>query len=200
MAKLYFYYSAMNAGKSTTLLQSAYNYEERGMETILYSPILDDRYTPGIIKSRIGIQRKCLTFDATYHFFTSIKSEIGKNGKVKCILVDEAQFLTEKQVFELSDIVDKMHIPVLTYGLRTDFKAKLFPGSKYLLALADEIIEIKTICKCGKKALMNMRVDKNGIAVTEGNQIEIGGNERYVSMCRKCFKHEIALATPNLVK
>jgi thymidine kinase len=190
MAKLYFYYSAMNAGKSTTLLQSAHNYEERGMKALLYTPIIDNRYAVGLIKSRIGIERKCTIFDSSYNFYEKIKELLKNEENVKCILIDEAQFLSKKQVAELTDIVDDLNIPILTYGIRTDFQGMLFPGSEALLAIADEIIEIKTICRCGKKAAMNMRINEDGSAVIAGNQIAIGGNELYVSMCRKCFKLE----------
>ena len=190
MAKLYFYYSAMNAGKSTTLLQSAHNYEERGMKALLYTPIIDDRYAIGLIKSRIGIERKCTIFDKDYNFYKEIKLLLRTQVPVKCVLIDEAQFLSKKQVLELTDIVDEFNIPVLTYGIRTDFQGELFPGSEALLAIADEIIEIKTICRCGKKAAMNMRINEDGSAVIDGEQVAIGGNELYISMCRKCFKVE----------
>lgn len=191
MAKLYFYYSAMNAGKSTNLLQSAHNYEERGMKTLLYTPIIDNRYAVGLIRSRIGIERKCTIFDSSYNFHTHIKELVAKDNKIKCILIDEAQFLTKKQVLELSDVVDSLGIPVLTYGIRTDFQGELFTGSEALLAIADELVEVKTICRCGRKAAMNMRINPDGSAVINGNKIAIGGNELYISMCRRCFKNEI---------
>ncbi len=190
MAKLYFYYSAMNAGKSTTLLQSAHNYEERGMKTLLYTPFIDNRYAVGLIKSRIGIERKCTIFDSSYNFHEKTIELIKNQIDTKCILIDEAQFLSKKQVSELTDVVDELNIPILTYGIRTDFQGTLFPGSEALLAIADEIIEIKTICRCGKKAVMNMRTNPDGSAIVSGDQIAIGGNELYVSMCRKCFKVE----------
>ncbi|MEE3003300.1 MAG: thymidine kinase [Pseudomonadota bacterium] len=188
MAKLYFYYSAMNAGKSTTLLQSAHNYQERGMDTLLFTPIIDDRYIKGVIKSRIGLEKKAIAFDNEYNFLEQVTLSMAKQPNLKCILVDEAQFLTSKQVIQLTDVVDLLKIPVLTYGIRTDFKANLFPGSMHLLAAADEIVEIKTICVCGRKATNNMRIDENGKPVSSGDQIEIGGNERYIALCRQCFK------------
>lgn len=194
MAKLYFYYSAMNAGKSTTLLQSAHNYQERGMQTLLFTPIIDDRYKAGLIKSRIGLEKKAIAFDHTYNFYDFINTQLVTNPEIKCILVDEAQFLSATQVQQLANVVDNYKIPVLTYGIRTDFQQQLFPGSMSLLALADEIIEIKTICGCGSKATMNMRMDTNGNPIAQGAQIEIGGNEKYVSMCRKCFSKKIQLA------
>ncbi|MBT4884985.1 MAG: thymidine kinase [Legionellales bacterium] len=188
MAKLYFYYSAMNAGKSTTLLQSAHNYQERGMDTLLYTPIIDDRYKTGVIKSRIGLEKSAIAFAANYNFYTGIETSLQQNNNIKCVLIDEAQFLSKNQVIELGDIVDDFKIPVLTYGIRTDFQTNLFPGSMHLLALADELIEIKTICVCGKKAIANMRITADGKPVSSGAQIEIGGNDKYVAMCRKCFK------------
>ena len=189
MAKLYFYYSAMNAGKSTTLLQSAHNYEERGMESLLFTPVIDDRYMTGYIKSRIGLEKKAIAFDQKYNFYKEVKPEISSRKNLKCILIDEAQFLTKEQVHQLTDIVDYLKIPVLTYGIRTDFQTNLFSGSMHLLAAADEIIEIKTICVCGRKATNNMRINASGEPVLTGAQIEIGGNDRYVAHCRKCFKN-----------
>ncbi|MEO8402176.1 MAG: thymidine kinase [Gammaproteobacteria bacterium] len=187
MAKLYFYYSAMNAGKSTILLQSAYNYIERDMETLLFTPIIDVRFGKNKISSRIGLNAEAYSFDNQFDFFTYAHEKIANNPKIKCILVDEAQFLTKQQVIQLTRIVDKLNIPVLTYGLRSDFQGEPFPGSQYLLILADNIIEIKTICHCGKKAIMNARIDANGEIVKKGEQIQIGGNERYIAMCRKHF-------------
>ncbi len=184
MAKLYFYYSAMNAGKTTTLLQSSYNYQERGMETLLFTPHLDDRYEVGYIASRIGLNAKAHPFERNFDFFAYVE-KILKAQKISCILVDEAHFLTKKQVFDLASIVDALDIPVLTYGLRSDFQGEPFEGSKYLLTLAENLIEIKTVCHCGRKATMNLRVDQHGKAVREGEQIEIGGNDRYVALCRK---------------
>ncbi len=188
MAKLYFYYSAMNAGKSTTLLQSDYNYNERGMETILFTPKLDDRFEAGKIHSRIGLQAKAIAFTADFNLFTCVKNRIKTTSKLACVLIDEAQFLSPAQVEQLSDVVDILKIPVLAYGLRTDFLGNLFPGSQHLLGWADEISEIKTVCHCGKKAIMNVRVDKNGHAVTQGSQIFIGGNDTYLATCRRHFK------------
>ncbi len=188
MAKLYFYYSAMNAGKSTTLLQSSYNYRERGMDTILFIPVIDTRYSVGEIHSRIGLSSDAVTFEAETNLFNYVKDAKLTQPKLSCILVDEAQFLKRAQVYQLTDIADKLNIPVLAYGLRTDFQANVFEGSLYLLGLAEEIVEIKTICYCGRKATMNMRIDEQGNTVKTGKQIEIGGNDRYIATCRKCFK------------
>lgn len=187
MAKLYFYYSAMNAGKTTTLLQSAYNYQERGMQVLLFTPLIDDRYEKGKVTSRIGLKSDAISFDRNFDFYQAIQEE-KKKGPVQCVLVDEAQFLTREQVLQLSTVADFLGIPVLTYGLRTDFLGMPFEGSQYLLAWAEELIEIKTICHCGRKATMNARIDAKGKQVTEGNQIEIGGNDRYISLCHKHFK------------
>ena len=190
MAKLYFYYSAMNAGKSTTLLQSSYNYQERGMQTLLFTPNFDHR-SPGKIWSRIGLEADAILYDEHTSLFDLTAQEMKQMAKLSCVLVDEAHFLTPDQVNQLTDVCDTLNIPVLAYGLRTDFQAKTFPGSQYLLAWADELIEIKTICYCGKKAMMNMRVDENNQPVKEGNQVEIGGNDRYIAMCRRHFKEEV---------
>ncbi|HEX2140229.1 MAG TPA: thymidine kinase [Woeseiaceae bacterium] len=187
MAKLYFYYSSMNAGKSTSLLQSSYNYRERGMNTLLLAPHFDDRYGVGRITSRIGLDAGATTFTAAdnlYDIVTACCSE----DPLHCVLIDEAQFLTRQQVFQLGQVTDELEIPVLAYGIRTDFQGEPFEGSKYLLAWADNLIELKAICHCGRKATMVVRLDENGNAVTEGSQVEIGGNDRYVSMCRKHFK------------
>ena len=186
MAKLYFYYSSMNAGKSTTLLQSSFNYQERGMETMLYTAALDDRYGSGKVASRIGLEARAHTFDDKTDIFSQVTSEL-KKRKLNCVLIDEAQFLTRDQVFQLADICDRIGIPVLTYGIRTDFQANLFEGSMHLLALADELKELKTICKCGRKATMNLRTDENGKVIKEGEQTDIGGNDRYEVLCRKHF-------------
>lgn len=193
MAKLYFYYSAMNAGKSTTLLQSSYNYRERGMDTLLFIPAIDNRYGTGKISSRIGIDANAIPIDDRFNLFDYVALEI-KNPELnlKCVLIDEAQFLTKDQVMQLADIPDKLKVPVLAYGIRTDFRAEPFPGSLYLLAWADELIELKTICHCGSKATMNMRIDENNQKVTEGSQVEIGGNDRYVATCRKHFNEGIS--------
>lgn len=186
MAKLYFYYSSMNAGKSTTLLQSSFNYQERGMGTMLFTAAIDDRYGVGKIVSRIGLEAKAYPFEGTTDLYREVTKEL-KKRKLNCILVDEAQFLTRDQVFQLAAVCDKIGIPVLTYGLRTDFQANLFEGSMHLLALADELKELKTICKCGSKAMMNLRVDESGKAIKKGDQTEIGGNDRYEVLCRKHF-------------
>ncbi|HET7064917.1 MAG TPA: thymidine kinase [Rudaea sp.] len=188
MAKLYFYYSAMNAGKTTTLLQSAHNYHERGMRTLIFTPRLDNRYGSGVVASRIGLKANGVTFARGDDLLQLTRQNIANNGPLHCVLVDEAQFLTKAQAWQLTDIVDALNIPVLTYGLRTDFRGELFEGSQYLLAWADNLIEIKTICHTGKKATMVVRVDDHGRAITEGPQVEIGGNERYVSVSRAEFK------------
>lgn len=186
MAKLHFYYSAMNAGKTTTLLQSNYNYQERGMNTLLFIPSIDTRHALGIISSRIGLQNEAHAFEKNFDFFNFVKNHIQKQ-KISCILIDEAQFLSKEQVFQLTRIVDELKIPALAYGLRSDFMGEPFEGSKYLLALAEEITEIKTICHCGRKATMNARIDENGYVLREGEQVEIGGNDRYIALCRKHY-------------
>ncbi len=188
MAKLYFYYSAMNAGKTTALLQSAYNYHERGMRTLILTPMLDDRYGEGVVASRIGLKANAQRFAPQDNLLDLANGNIAAHGVLHCVFVDEAQFLTKAQVWQISDIVDQLHIPVLAYGLRTDFRGELFEGSSYLLAWADELHEIKTICHTGHKATMVVRVDAHGRAVTEGPQVEIGGNDRYVSVSRAEFK------------
>ena len=187
MAKLYFYYSSMNAGKSTALLQSSYNYRERGMNTLVLAPEFDDRYGAGKVTSRIGIESDATTFRPADDLLAVVE-ERRKDDSLHCVLIDEAQFLTKEQVFQLGEVTDKLNIPVLAYGLRTDFQGEPFEGSKYLLAWSDNLRELKAICHCGSKATMVVRFDENGNAVTEGSQIEIGGNDRYVSMCRKHFK------------
>src|SRR3954468_16658059 len=186
MAKLYFYYAAMNAGKSTTLLQADYNYRERGMETMLWTARLDDRAGAGVIGSRIALSAPAHTYDENIDLFAEITDEL-KRRKLDCILVDEAQFLTQRHVRQLCEVADTLGIPVLCYGLRTDFQAKLFPGSAALLALADTLVELKAVCECGRKATMNLRVDAEGHAVASGEQTEIGGNDRYIALCRKHF-------------
>jgi thymidine kinase len=188
MAKLYFYYSAMNAGKTTTLLQSAYNYHERGMRTLILAPTLDNRYGEGVVASRIGLKANARRIAGDADLVELVKTDIAARGALHCVLVDEAQFLTRAQVWQLSDVVDVLGIPVLAYGLRTDFRGELFEGSSYLLAWADHLEEIKTICHTGHKATMVVRVDAQGRAVTEGPQVEIGGNDRYVSVSRAEFK------------
>ena len=181
----------MNAGKSTILLQSSYNYRERGMNTLVFSPEIDDRFGVGKISSRIGLQADSIAFSPSVNLFRSIQKEHAKKT-VHCVLVDESQFLTRQQVRQLSDVCDDLDIPVLAYGLRTDFQGNLFEGSQHLMAWADTLNEIKTICHCGRKAPMVLRVDGSGKPVREGEQIQIGGNERYVSVCRKHFKDGLA--------
>ncbi|AIF46163.1 thymidine kinase [Dyella japonica] len=189
MAKLYFYYSAMNAGKTTTLLQSAYNYHERGMRTLILTPALDNRYGDGVVASRIGLKAHARRFGGEEDLLALVQADVAVRGPLHCVFVDEAQFLTKAQVWQLSDVVDKLNIPVLAFGLRTDFRGELFEGSRYLLAWADNLEEIKTICHTGRKATMVVRVDEQGRAVTEGPQVEIGGNDRYVSVSRAEFKN-----------
>jgi thymidine kinase len=192
MAKLYFYYSAMNAGKTTTLLQSAHNYHERGMRTLILSPHLDDRAGVGVVKSRIGLSARGHVFARDDDLEAIARAEVANRGPLHCVLVDEAQFLSKAQVWQLTEIVDRMGVPVLAYGLRTDFRGELFEGSQYLLAWADNLVEIKTICHTGRKATMVVRVDEHGRALTRGPQVEIGGNERYVSVSRAEFKKIVA--------
>ncbi|MBT8100577.1 MAG: thymidine kinase [Gammaproteobacteria bacterium] len=189
MAKLYFYYSSMNAGKSTALLQSSYNYRERGMRTLVLAPEFDDRYGAGKVTSRIGIESDAFSFRPGDDLLELIRAH-SADEKLHCVLIDEAQFLTKDQVFQLGEVTDKLNIPVLAYGIRTDFQGEPFEGSKYLLAWADNLKELKAICECGAKATMVVRFDERGNAVREGSQIEIGGNDRYVSMCRKHFKEK----------
>ncbi len=188
MAKLYFYYSAMNAGKTTTLLQSAHNYRERGMRVAILTPRLDHRGGDGRVASRIGLSTEGMAFDRDTDLEQRLRQDIEAHGRLNCVLVDEAQFLSRDQVWQLSEVVDQLGIPVLCYGLRTDFRGELFEGSQYLLAWADELSEIKTICHTGKKAIMTVRVDGHGRVMREGPQVEIGGNERYVSVSRAEFK------------
>jgi thymidine kinase len=187
MAKLYFYYSSMNAGKSTALLQSSYNYRERGMNTLVLTPLLDDRYGTAKVTSRIGLEANATSFRTDVDLYELISSK-NEEEPLNCVLLDEAQFLTKEQVFQLGEVTDELDIPVLAYGIRTDFQGEPFPGSKYLLAWADNLKELKAICFCGNKATMVIRLDENGNAITQGSQVEIGGNDRYVSMCRKHFK------------
>jgi thymidine kinase len=178
----------MNAGKTTTLLQSAYNYHERGMRTLILTPKLDDRAGVGVVASRIGLKAQAKTFMREDDIASIVRLELAAKGKIDCVLVDEAQFLSKAQVWQLSDVVDRLNIPVLAYGLRTDFRGELFEGSQYLLAWADNLIELKTICHTGRKANMVVRVDGQGRVVTDGPQVEVGGNERYVSVSRPEFK------------
>ena len=185
MAKLYFSYSAMNAGKSAILLQSAYNYHERGMKTLLLKPEVDTRDPlSNHIVSRIGIKAQAEVFSADTNLEEFIKQYYNKT-KVDCILLDESQFLTPDQVWQLASISDDFGIPVICYGLRTDFKGNLFPGSATMLAIADDVREIRTLCWCGRKATMTMRFDAEGKAITDGNQVDVGGNEKYISLCRR---------------
>ncbi|WP_033746726.1 thymidine kinase [Pantoea sp. NGS-ED-1003] len=190
MAQLYFYYSAMNAGKSTALLQSSYNYQERGMRTLVYTAEIDDRFGAGKVSSRIGLSSPAALFNAQTQLDEEIAAEHARQP-VHCVLVDECQFLTRDQVKALSDVVDNMDIPVLCYGLRTDFRGELFGGSQYLLAWADKLVELKTVCHCGRKAGMVLRLDAEGRPYSEGEQVVIGGNERYISVCRKHYKQAI---------
>lgn len=191
MAKLYFYYSAMNAGKSTVLLQSSYNYRERGMNTLVFAPDFDLRFGSGKVASRIGLEAEAMCFGHMDNLFKVVE-RYHAESPVHCVLVDEAQFLTKQQVKQLCDVCDDLNIPVLAYGLRTDFQGNLFEGSMYLLAWADSMQEIKTICHCGRKATMVLRLDARGVPVRQGEQVEIGGNERYVSVCRQHFKLGLA--------
>ena len=192
MAKLYFNYSTMNAGKSTVLLQASHNYRERGMDTYLMTAAIDGRAGAGRIASRIGISAEADTFLPEDDVFSTIDSRL-KQGPVACVFIDEAQFLSEEQVWQLARAVDDLKVPVLAYGLRVDFQGKLFPGSAALLALADEMREVRTICKCGRKATMVIRQDENGNAITEGAQVQIGGNETYVSLCRKHWREAVGI-------
>ncbi len=187
MSKVYFYYSAMNAGKSTVLLQSSYNYNERGLNTLVFAPALDTRSGAGKVVSRIGLSADARAFSRDENLFAIAEADHAQRG-LSCVLVDEAQFLAKAQVEQLMDLADRLRIPVLCYGLRTDFMGNLFEGSQWLLAWADNLIELKTICHCGRKATMVLRLDANGVPVRTGAQIEIGGNERYVSVCRRHYK------------
>jgi thymidine kinase len=190
MAKLYFYYASMNAGKSTTLLQADFNYRERGMKTMLWTAALDDRFGQGYVTSRIGLRADAHKFDPDTDIAGAIAAE-HEARPLACVMVDEAQFLSRDQVFQLAYIADVVGIPVLCYGLRTDFQAELFPGSAALLGIADSLVELKAVCECGRKSTMNLRVDGNGNAVKEGAQTEVGGNDRYVALCRKHFMEKV---------
>ena len=190
MAKLYFYYAAMNAGKSTVLLQTDFNYRERGMGTMLYTAAIHDRSGHGIIDSRIGITARANTYEAGTNLREEIAAEIRKRP-VDVVLVDESQFMTRDQVYQLASVCDDFGKPVLAYGLRTDFQGNLFEGSAALLALADKLVELKAICECGRKATMNLRVDAEGHAVRAGAQTEIGGNDRYLALCRRHFMERL---------
>ena len=189
MAKLYFYYASMNAGKSSHLLQADFNYRERGMATMLWTAALDSR-SGGQVKSRIGLESPAYRF----HSDTDLWAEVSAAhavAPIDCVLVDEAQFLTTVQVWQLARLADEAGLPVLCYGLRTDFQGALFPGSAVLLGIADALVELKAVCHCGRKATMNLRVDASGAAVKQGAQTEIGGNDRYVALCRKHFSEAL---------
>ena len=190
MAKLYFYYASMNAGKSSTLLQTAFNYGERGMKVSLWTAALDDRPGFGAISSRIGLASDAHRYEADTDIEARVLEEHAET-ELACVLVDEAQFLNRDQVWQLARLADEAGIPVLCYGLRTDFQGELFPGSAALLGIADALVEMKAVCDCGRKATMNLRVDENGKAVSEGAQTEIGGNDRYVAMCRRHFSQAL---------
>ena len=187
MAKLYFSYSTMNAGKSTMLLQASYNYHERGMRTVILIAAFDDRAGVGKVSSRIGLEADAITFHHGDDLFALLR-DLHANEKIACIFVDEAQFLERRQVWQLAEVVDTLDIPVMTYGLRTDFRGDLFPGSRELLAVADELREVRTICHCGRKATMVARLDGDGQVIRDGAQIEIGGNDKYVSFCRRHWR------------
>ena len=187
MAKLYFYYASMNAGKSTNLLQADFNYRERGMRTMLFTAAIDDRFAAGAITSRIGLSAPATMFDGQ----TDITALVLANEPPACVLVDEAQFLTPQQVDQIAFLADRHDIPILAYGLRTDFSGALFPGSARLLALADALVEIKSVCDCGRKATMNLRIDAEGQAIREGAQTAIGGDDLYVALCRRHFNEAL---------
>ncbi|UYV36303.1 thymidine kinase [Rhodobacteraceae bacterium D3-12] len=190
MAKLYFNYSTMNAGKSTVLLQASHNYRERGMETFLLTAKLDDRAGEGRIASRIGIGQAAETFLPKDDLFERLQGRLAL-GQVACVFIDEAQFLTKDQVWQLARAVDDLGVPVMCYGLRVDFRGELFPGSAALLALSDEMREVRTICHCGKKATMVVRMDGEGRVLKDGAQVQIGGNETYVSLCRRHWREAV---------
>lgn len=186
MAKLYFYYASMNAGKSSTLLQAAFNYGERGMKVMLWTAALDDRPGFGAISSRIGLAGDAHRFEGASNIADAVLLQ-HSDTPLACVLIDEAQFMTKEQVWQCARLADEHDIPVVCYGLRTDFQGELFPGSAALLGLADSLVELKGVCECGRKATMNLRVDQRGKAVIDGAQTEIGGNDRYVALCRKHF-------------
>ena len=194
MAKLYFYYSAMNAGKTTNLLQSRHNYAERGMNTLVIKPRIDSRSGENRVRSRIGLEAEAVDVDPSVNLLDLVKNA-SEDQPIHCVLVDEAQFLSADQVDQLTEVVDALNIPVLAYGLRTDFLGALFEGSRQLLALADELREIKTVCHCGRKATMVVRFDGEGQPMHSGDQIQIGGNETYVSMCRRHFKESLKISS-----
>ena len=188
MAQLYFYYSAMNAGKSTSLLQSAHNYREQGMRVAVFTAAIDDRFGRGRVSSRIGLESEAELFDGASDFEAMLDARLDGADRIACVLVDEAQFLAPGQVDALARIVDDNGVPVLCFGLRTDFRGELFPGSARLLAIGDKLAELKTVCTCGRKATMTVRLDEHGRAVAAGEQVEIGGNERYESKCRRHYR------------
>ncbi|MDT8279943.1 MAG: thymidine kinase [Erythrobacter sp.] len=190
MAKLYFYYASMNAGKSSHLLQADFNYRERGMRTMLWTAALDSR-SAGMVRSRIGLESAAQRFHPNTDLWAEVAAAHAATP-LDCVLVDEAQFLDPKQVWQLARLADEAGVPVLCYGLRTDFQGELFPGSAVLLGIADALVELKAVCHCGRKATMNLRVDASGKAVRQGQQTEIGGNDRYVALCRKHFSQALA--------
>ena len=190
MAKLYFYYAAMNAGKSTTLLQAAFNYAERGMETMLLTAAIDDRAGHGLVGSRIGLEAPAIPFTRETDIAALVRAE-AQQRPLAAVLIDEAQFLTQAQVWQLAELCDRDDLPVVAYGLRTDFRGELFEGSATLLGIADSLTELKAICECGRKATMNLRVDAAGRAVCDGDQTEIGGNDRYIALCRRHFSERL---------
>ena len=191
MAKLYFNYSTMNAGKSTMLLQASYNYQERGMRTLLLIAAFDDRTGKGIIGSRIGLEADAIPFEPHTDLLALVRQQSSEGAPIACIFVDEAHFMTSEHVWQLARVVDRLGIPVMVYGLRTDFQGKLFPASEELLAIADEMREVRTICHCGRKATMVVRLDVSGKVLHEGAQIDVGGNEKYVSLCRRHWDDEM---------
>ncbi|MFA5988924.1 MAG: thymidine kinase [Sphingomonas sp.] len=193
MAKLYFYYASMNAGKSTTLLQADFNYRERGMRTLLFTAAIDTRSAQGTISSRIGLEQAAMPFDAATDIGAIVRAEHAA-APLACVMIDEAQFLSEAQVLQIAALCDEARLPVLAYGLRTDFRGKLFPGSAALLALADVLVELKSVCECGAKATMNLRLDAAGNTMIHGAQTEIGGEDRYVALCRRHFYTRLAAA------
>lgn len=189
---MYFYYSSMNAGKSTTLLQSSFNYQERGMNPVIFTAEIDNRDEVGKVSSRIGLKADAYLYNLETDLFDEVEKLLSQ-GPIHCVMIDECQFLNKDQVFQLTQVVDKLHIPVLCYGLRTDFLGELFEGSQYLLAWADKLVELKTICHCGRKANMVLRLDENHKAVSHGDQVAIGGNDRYESVCREHYKEALGL-------
>ncbi|MBV7255954.1 thymidine kinase [Pacificimonas sp. WHA3] len=191
MAKLYFYYASMNAGKSSTLLQASFNYRERGMETMLWTAAIDQRADSGAIASRIGLNADAHRFGDGTDLYAEVTRQ-HSGSRLACVLIDEAQFLSKAQVWQCARLADEQDIPVLCYGLRTDFQGELFEGSGTLLAIADSLVELKAVCECGRKATMNLRVDAAGTAITDGDQVEIGGNDQYIALCRRHFIRRLA--------